>query len=530
MKLFNLKKRTFLKNIAKFVCYFPFLSLLLKDKKTPANSTILKINMSDLPQIPWDIYEASMHVLSTFNLAVHGTLLKQKYQSYFLIENFNTSKNNITLYLKKQVFFHNNRKVNAYDVEFSIYKELLINPKSNYIKSLLSTVVGIDTLTKNNIQSITYNSIEYPSGYIAGIKVIDPYTLTISLTHCDHYFIENLNTPRLPIVPIEELQSDFKTWKKVPIGFGPYLVQSANTNRHEYILLKTNKYISGPWLIKLFFHDNDAADIYLLYRYRLNPNSKHLITKTLPQLYANAGFLYNYQTPLGQNIHFRKAISYALDRQKIAESVLFQEITPEVYLLPLNTLHTQYSSSQCNAEHDLTKAQYHLNLVPKELWANKILYVPTLMDFTNIATIPYLNEIKTQLKKIGLVIEFMETDVQYDKFYKHDPHCLWFTGFALQEANPIKNFLHFSANSYFEFEHPQDPIFDTLVQKTLDTCVSDKHYLKILNKYFKEQELMTVVFNNHLNFSYNPKTIESIGKQLDNSAINLSEIKLFQNW
>lgn len=526
MNLLNLKKRTFLKNLIKFTCYFPFLDFFLKEKKIFASSKTLKINLSDLPQIPWDMYEASLHVLSTFNLAVHGTLIKQKYHSYFLIENFNISEKKITLFLKKQFFFHNSREVNAYDVEFSIYKELLINPKSNYIKNLLSAVVGIDTLTVNNIQTVTYNSIEYPSGFIAGIKVLDPYTLIISLKQCDHYFIENINNPRLPIVPIEELQPDLKTWKKVPIGFGPYLVQSANTYNHEYILRKTNKNISGPWLIKLFFHDNDAADIYLLYRYRLSQINKHLVTKTLPQLYENAGFLYNYQTPLGQNIHFRKAISYALDRQKIAESVSFQEITPEAYLLPLNTLDAKYSSSLCKAEHDLTMAQYHLNLVPKELWANKILYVPTLMDFTNIATIPYLREMKTQLKKIGLIIEFMETNVQYDKFYTHDPHCLWFTGFALQEANPIKNFLYFSANSYFDFEHPNDPVYDNLIKKTLETCVNDKHYLKILNKYFKEQELMTVVFNNYMNFSYNPKTIESIGKQLDSSAINLTEIKL----
>ncbi len=527
MSLPNLKKRFFLKNAIKYTCYFPLINFFLKENKLFANSKILKINMSDIPQIPWDIYQASMHVLSTFNLAVHGTLLQQKYSSHYLIEKLCISENNISLFLKKQVFFHNNREVNAYDVEFSIYKELLINPESNYIKSLLNSVTGIENLSTTNIEKITYDSIIYPSSFIAGIKVTSPYSLTISLKQYDHYFIAKLNTPRLPIVPIEELQSDLKNWKTFPVGFGPYLVYSANTICCEYILKKTSEYILGPQLIKLFFHDKEEADIYLLYRYRLKQKNNYFITKTLPQLYANAGFLYNFQTPLGQNIHFRKAISYALDRIKIAETVLFQEISPEEYLLPRHHIQPQQNSEPSYSTHNLILAQYHLNLVPKELWANKMLYAPTLLDFKNIETIPYLNEICTQLKKIGILIEFIETDIYYDKFYKNDPHCLWFTGFALQKANPIKNFINFSANSYFDYEHPHDSVYDTLLEKTFENCVNDDHYIKILNKYFKEQELMTIIFNNHLNLTYNSKTIKSIGKQLDSSAINLTEINIF---
>lgn len=527
MKTFYLTKRNFLKNITKVTCFLPVISTIFSKNSFANSNKLLKINLSDIPQIPWDIYEASIHVLATFNLAVHGCLLKQKHSTIFLVEEISTNQNEITLKIKKNILFHNQRPVNAYDVEFSIYKELLINPKSNYIKSLLGSIIGIDQFIHHPVNNIVYNSIQYPSGLLAGIKVVDPYQLSITLQQTDHYFLQNLASPRLPIVPIEELLPDFKTWKTLPIGFGPYAVRSIDLTKYEFFLNKVTESLPGPSFVKFFFHDNDIADIYLLYRYRLKKINKQFVTKTYPHYYANAGFLYNYQSPLGSNVNFRKAISYALDRQKITETVFFHELAPEQYILPPNKINNSPPKNYTFTKSLVSKAKYHLNLVPKELWYNKTLYIPTIIDFKNVATIPYLEEIKTQLKYFGIYVEFLETDLHYDKFSKNDSHALWFTGFALEESNPLRNFLHFHSNSYFEFEHPNDPIYENLLQKALELYPSDPHYIKILNKYFKEQEVMTILFNTFLNLSYNSKTIKSMGTQVNGCSINLSEIVTF---
>ncbi|WGL61000.1 ABC transporter substrate-binding protein [Pigmentibacter sp. JX0631] len=527
MQNFKLNKRKFLTNFAKGIFYPWVLKSSFSNANSLCPSKMLKINLSDIPQIPWDIEKASWHVLSTFHNAVHGSLFEHTNSKKFLIEKAQYKNNKLILYLKKGIFFHNEREVNAYDVEFSFYKDLLNYPKHSFTKNLMQAVQGIEQLNLANICYTEYKQIWYPSNFISGIKVIDPYTLAISL-HCpDYYLLNNLNNPRLPIVPIEELNPNDYTWKQTPIGYGEYQVHSYNHTKSEYILKKISPSNGKtPHFIQLQFHDKNIADIYVLYRYRLQNKLTNFINIKKPYFYANNGFLYNYQSQLGCNINFRKAISYAINRCELAKKAFKQEIVPENYFIPKKFLLSKQSEFEEN-NHSYEKALHFLNMVPKNLWQNKVLQVPTILDYKNIQTIPYLQMIKHQLKTIGLQIEFLETNLNYDKFIKNDNNHLWFTGFALDKNNLLKNFLHFVDSSYFEYEQPSDPTLAHLIEKAFQTYQTDPHYLQILSKYFKEQEYMTVLFNTYFHYSYNPKTVKSLGKQIENCSLTLSEIEFF---
>ena len=100
------------------------------------------------------------------------------------------------------------------------------------------------------------------------------------------------------------------------------------------------------------------------------------------------------------------------------------------------------------------------------------------MDFTNIASIPYLREMKTQLKNWPYNRIYGNKCTVTTNFI-HDPHCLWFyRALHYKEANPIKTFV-FSANSYFDFEHPNDPVYDNLIKKHLrNLCKTTNIILK----------------------------------------------------
>ncbi|MGY3802712.1 ABC transporter substrate-binding protein [Pigmentibacter ruber] len=527
MLTINLNKRKFLSSLAKGMIYPAILKSSIAKASYTYPAKMLKINLSDIPQIPWDTEKASWHVLSTFHNAVHGSLYEYANNKCFLLEKVEYKKNILFLYLKKGVYFHNKREVNAYDVEFSFCKELLICPKHSFTKNMLGAVQGMGQINFKNICWIDYGKILYPSNFISGINVVNPYTLAITLTYPDYYLLNNLNSPRMPIVPIEELNPNNYSWKSAPVGFGEYFVHTFDHANSEYVLKKNSAINEKKFpLIQLQFHNKNIADIYVLYRYNLQNMLKNFKTITKPYLYANSGFLFNYQSQLGSNINFRKAISYAINRHELAQSVLKQEIVAEHFLIPKDFLLSKQAVVN-ETNYNIEKALEYLHLVPKKLWENKILIVPTILDFNNINTIPYLEKIKYQLKNIGLNVDFLETNLNYDKFIKNDSNHLWFTGFALDSNNLLKNFLHFIDNSYFEYEHPNDPTLLHLIEKAFQTYQTDQHYLQILNKYFKEQEYMTVLFNTYFHYSYNAKKIKTLGNQMDNCALTLSEIEFY---
>ena len=80
--MINLNKRSFLFKIIYFISGFFSSFLIIKieknsnasNKKTLNEKEVLTLNLSEIPQIPWDNFEASIHVLETFNFAVHGKL------------------------------------------------------------------------------------------------------------------------------------------------------------------------------------------------------------------------------------------------------------------------------------------------------------------------------------------------------------------------------------------------------------------------------------------------------------------------
>ena len=169
--------------------------------------------------------------------------------------------------------------------------------------------------------------------------------------------------------------------------------------------------------------------------------------------------------------------------------------------------------------------------VPKVLWQNKLLLIPTYWDdVKDINSIPYIKEIKDQLTQIGLHVKFLDTDVEYDKFSKGDKNILWFTGFGISFVNfdPNKNFSHFRKGSYFTYEHPDDPEFERLFQKSVNHFIASPEETQKLSAYFTEKNIMTVIMNQRMTLSYDSRKIISLGNQYNGIRLAIWEIKLKQ--
>jgi len=371
---------------------------------------ILTINMADVGHLPWDYEVSGVHTVETFSAAVHGsqTSIYDSYSKTFstentLLESYSCKEKICQATLKKGVYFHNNREVNAYDVEFSLVKNLLTTDGSSITNTILDDINGIDNINKDNIFYTTYNSIVYPTKVVDGIEVIDSHNIIFKLKRKNNKFFERISDGKLPIVPVEEFDQSYKTWKQYPIGFGKYKVTNANYLKNEYFLEKASKEEKIPKYVKMIFGSENGGDITLILGApnRGIKNQEEIVI--FDNVYSNAGFLYNFQTELGKNLNFRKAISLALDRNKIAQTSLFKEMQAEDQMLPNSNWQKQFRANISVQSQKVNEAKQLLSQIPEKLWKNKVFYVPTFWEDTkDINSLPYINEIQKQLKDIGI--------------------------------------------------------------------------------------------------------------------------------
>lgn len=149
---------------------------------------------------------------------------------------FNSSNNEYTFEMRKDIYFHNGRNAIAKDLEFSIVRGMLQGARRMF-SQLLSCIYGYeDVCTKSN----------YFFGMCKGIKVSSKYKLKIKLKKNIPLFIKYFTRSCMSIVPIEELEEDnLWIWKNKPVGVGAYKVDFIDPYKNYFILRKFNKYFEN---------------------------------------------------------------------------------------------------------------------------------------------------------------------------------------------------------------------------------------------------------------------------------------------
>ena len=500
-----------------------------------SDNATLTINMAEIPQVPWNTEKAAVHVAETFTAAVHGSLApihghgsNDNSNQNTLLENFSCIEElTCQAKLKKGIYFHNNREVNAYDIEFSLTKQLIAQKGANYAEAILDDIVGINNVNRENIKIVKEGNNEYPSGAVEGIVVKNKYLIEFKLKRKNDYFFYRISDGKIPIVPIEEFEPNYVDWKKYPVGFGKYKVTDADLEKYVFHLEKADLNEKIPKKIELMFSSDKVGDIKMLLGGPNRGNEEYEHRLVFSNVYSNGGFLYNYQTELGQNENFRKAISVALDRNKIARASFFNELTPEDQLIPNSAYFKEFRANRPIQQQNIAEAKRLLNLVPHHLWKNKLFQVPTYWeDVVEINTLPYITEIKSQLAEIGIHTNFLNTNINYEKFKDNDPYVLWLTGFGFANSDPIKNFAYFRKGSYFKNEHPYDPEYEELYQKSANNLSIDPKATQILSEYFTQKNIMTVILNQRMSLSYDPRKVISLGSQYNGIRFAIWEIKI----
>ena len=216
--------------------------------------------------------------------------------------------------LRKGVTFHNGETFTAADVVATFSEERLMGKKP---------AVGTTKGRKN-----------WPN--FKEIIVIDDYTIKFTTSKSDPLMAQRLTLPGNSIINRKayEESPDFETWSFNPVGTGPYKLKEYIPS--EYLLLEANQdYWGGVPAVKTLMFKivpETAARIA-----GLAAGDYHLITDVPPDLHktvenqtgleivggpiANVRVVYfNMHKPYF-DVKLRKAMSYAIDRELIVETL-----------------------------------------------------------------------------------------------------------------------------------------------------------------------------------------------------------------
>jgi ABC-type transport system substrate-binding protein len=228
-----------------------------------------------------------------------------------------------TFRLRRDICFSNNRGVIAYDFKYS-FKRILDPANRSPNTWVFQKISGAEDFMKGR------------AGDVDGIRVIDDYTIQFRLKKPFSPFLKLLAMTAAYVVPQEEVGRWGPDFSTHPVGTGPFVLKEWRPNR-EIILEKREDYFSAPAKVKGIIYriipedltavtEFELGNIDILTvpaseyaRYREDATRKQFISsiKGLNTYYIGL----NCSRPLFNNLAVRKAMNFAIDREKILNTV-----------------------------------------------------------------------------------------------------------------------------------------------------------------------------------------------------------------
>ena len=244
-----------------------------------------------------------------------------------------------TFNLRKGIKFSNGDPVKASDFKWAI--ERASNPDTGSLNAevYLGDIVGVKEVIESG-GSLTE---------VSGLKAIDDNTLEITIDEPKTYFLAKLTYPTAFVLSKDYIEKQGEDWIDNPVGTGPFILseyqigQTLKLKKNENYWAEKAK-VDGIIMnlaggVSMAMYENDEIDITGVGLADLervkDPNdslSKDLVNVP-PQFSLNyIGF--NVNMPPFDDVNFRKALSYAVDKEIIAEKIYSGLTKPSYSIIP----------------------------------------------------------------------------------------------------------------------------------------------------------------------------------------------------
>ncbi len=231
-----------------------------------------------------------------------------------------------TFYLRQDVKFHDGRKVKAEDFKYSWERAADPETGSHTAATYLGDIVGVREVLAGE------------SKEISGVRVIDDYTLQVTIDAPKSYFLSKLTYPTAFVVDKANMELGGEWWHN-PNGTGPFKLRQWDEN--ELLVLERNELYYGELAkvdtvifqlwggIPMNMYETgkiDVASVYIDYIDKVTDKAGPFYRELsiIPELsFFYIGF--NHSKPPFDDVNIRRAFSHAIDKDKIV-SLVFKDM------------------------------------------------------------------------------------------------------------------------------------------------------------------------------------------------------------
>ena len=256
-----------------------------------------------------------------------------------LAENWDVSADGLkyTFNLHPDGKFHDGRRVTAEDFRWSLERATDPALESPVSETYLNDIVGVSAKLSGEAQSVS------------GINVVDDSTLELTIDAPKAYFLAKLTYPTGFVVDPANVQADPKEWVFEPNAAGPFTLDQYDVGE-LMVLGRNDNYHLGPPFVDavelnlaggeaLLMYENDEihlTGVGLATLERLADPSEPLNAElvTAPSSFSTSYYGMNVTQAPFDDLKFRQAMNYAINKEEIAEVVAQGLIQPAKGILP----------------------------------------------------------------------------------------------------------------------------------------------------------------------------------------------------
>ena len=266
-----------------------------------------------------------------------------------------------TFHLLPDAKFADGKPVTAQDFVYSLNRAADPALASPVARTYLSDIVGVTEV------------LDGEATEISGVKAIDDSTLEITIDAPKAYFLAKLTYPTAFVVDRSNVESGGQNWTDSPNSTGPFMLKEYKIGEHIILERNDNFYREPAYIDQAVFnlaggqamalYENDEIDItgvsiFDLERFK-DPNEPlSADLKIAPPGFSVSYIGFNVSEPPFDDVHFRRALNLAIDKELIANEVLAGLRLPAYGILPPGF--PGYSQSLSGLEYDEEAAKAEL--------------------------------------------------------------------------------------------------------------------------------------------------------------------------
>lgn len=381
-----------------------------------------------------------------------------------------------TFKIRKGVKYHNGQELKAADFK-KAWERACAKDTQSEVAYILAPIKGYDEMQEGKATELS------------GVKVVDDYTLEVTLKYPFAEFVQTLGHPVASAYPVDEAVKAVKEKKvwETPIGTGPFKFVSWKHNQEVVIERNPDYWGEEPYLDKVVFRifEDDNTAFMEFKAGNLHdcaiPTGQLKATKedptygpmviTGPEL---ALYYYGFNMEKGvfaKDKNLRLAIEYATDRDAIINTVMEGLPLPATGIVPKGI--PGYVEGQSPYTYDEAKAKeyWEKSSKPKEitLWYN------TSEGHQKIA-----EAAQAGYKKVGINVKLtnLEWGTYLDKVMKGE--CEFFRMGWIADYPSMDNFLyplfHSSEKGNNNMTFYSNPEVDKLLEEARKETNEEKRY------------------------------------------------------